>query len=90
MKILLKPALIMLTAALTAGLVSCKSGGGTSDPKDTAALDNLPGSSDTGGAQHDDYTVNLPGAIDFSTYQVPVLEKDSNGLYVQIFKPYKI
>ncbi len=90
MKILLKPALIMLTAALTAGLVSCKSGGGTSDPKDTAALDNLPGSSDTGGAQHDDYTVNLPGAIDFSTYQVPVLEKDSNGLYVQKYKPYKI
>lgn len=98
MKRLLKLTLFALTAALTAGLVSCNmSGGDASDPETSDAMQTTPpdtasGTDNAGSApqQTDDYTKNLPDAIDFLTYQIPVFEKNADGLYVQSYKPYKI
>ncbi len=89
---ILKFALFTLTAVLTAGLVSCNFRGGDAlDTTGETGSTNTPDPADTATANpDDDYTVNLPDAIDYSRYQIPVLEKNADGLYVQSYKPYKV
>jgi hypothetical protein len=92
----IKTAFLLLAVMLAAGMISCAATQGGSDGTSSA---ETAGAAETSGTQEtkaetgtsgDDYTVNEPDAVDYSKYQIPVLEKNADGLYVQTFKPYKV
>lgn len=90
MKTEIKMAASVLLAAFALTALSCSFCEDKGEDTKKETTDTEPAAENGGEVSKNPYTEVLPDAVDFVSYQIPVIEKNENGLYVQKYKPYKV